>query len=291
MGARLKVAVLGSLVLMAASVGVAGAGTPRDDSTTTTTATTTTTTATTTTTTAPVVTVNPFTTPAAARYLAARTNMVTAAVYDVSSGRTYLYNPGVRERTASMVKIDILADLLWESQEDHQPLTAREQSLATTMIEDSDNDSATALWNQVGGRDAIDAFNEMIGYSQTVPNYTWGAIETTPADELKLLKVIVLANHVLTTASRDYEMTLMENVASSQRFGVAVGPPAAATVGLKDGWYPETDTGWQLNSAGFVHYRGRFYLAVIMNTYNPDETYGIDTLDEISQLIWSGLRP
>jgi hypothetical protein len=59
--------------------------------------------------------VDPFTGQAVAAYLKNRTNLVTAAVYDVRSGRTYLYNPDVDEQTASMAKIDILADLLYET--------------------------------------------------------------------------------------------------------------------------------------------------------------------------------
>ena len=36
----------------------------------------------------------------------------------------------------------------------------------------------------------------------------------------------------------------MEGVIASERFGLGWGPPTKAAVGLKDGYYPETDTGW-----------------------------------------------
>ena len=63
--------------------------------------------------------------------------MVTAAVYNVATGATFTYHNGYHERTASIVKIDILADLLYESQHSGKPLTAKQQSLATSMIEAS----------------------------------------------------------------------------------------------------------------------------------------------------------
>jgi hypothetical protein len=226
-----------------------------------------------------------------AAYLRSRTDVVTAAVFDVKDGVTFTYHNGIRERTASIVKVDILADLLYEAQEHDQPLTAKEQSLAYSMIEDSNDQAATALWAQIGGRDAIDAFNALIGFKNTVPSWSWGDIETTPLDQLQLLKVIALPNAILNTASRTYEMNLMLNVIASERFGLGWGSPVGATVGVKDGYYPELTTGWQLNTTGFVKFHGRFYLATIMCAENPNEGYGISTLTTISRDIWKYLKP
>jgi beta-lactamase class A len=235
--------------------------------------------------------VNPFTVQAVAAYLKNRTNLVTAAVYDVRSGRTYLYNPDVDEQTASMAKIDILADLLYETQRAHRSLTTRENLLSTKMIEFSNNRAANQLWTDIGGRDSIDSFNTLIGFKQTFPSYDWGRIETTSRDQVQLLKAIVLPNTILTVASRAYEMELMEDVTPGQQFGLGWGLPARVNVGLKDGWYLESGTGWQINTSGYVQYKGRLYLATIMCTNNPDETYGVSTVTTLSRLIWENLRP
>ena len=135
---------------------------------------------------------------AVAAYLKNRTNLVTEAVYDVRSGRTYLYNPDVHEQTASMVKINILADLLYETQRAHRSLTTRENLLSTKMIEFSNNRAANQLWPDIGGRDSIDSFDTLIGFKQTFPSYDWGRIETTSRDQVQLLKAIVLPNTILT---------------------------------------------------------------------------------------------
>jgi len=235
--------------------------------------------------------VDPFDNPVFRDYLSSRNDLVTIGVYDVVSKRTYLYYPNVRERTASMEKIDILADLLYIAQVEHRALTPTQEDLATSMIERSSNSAANVLWKLVGGRNSVDAFNTMIGFTQTFPSWAWGTIETTALDQLQLLKVIALPNATLTNASRYYEMNLMEHVATYQRFGVGTGTPSSATVGLKNGWYPETDTGWQLNSTGFVFDMNRSYLITVMCTFNPDETYGIETLNAVARFVWDYLRP
>jgi hypothetical protein len=286
-----------SFLVVAVAPLVAGAdsttttSTPATTSTATTSTSTTSTSTTTSTTGPPVREVDPFNVAPFARYLEHRGGVVTAAVYDVDSGRTYLYDSGVHERTASIVKIDILATALYQSQEAHRSFTARQQEMAAAMIEDSNDHDATLLWNAVGGRDAIDDFNTMIGFHSTIPSWSWGDIETTPRDQLQLLKAIVLPNDVLDTASRDYEMGLMEGVVPSERFGLGWGSPARALVGVKDGYYLEATTGWQLNTTGFVRYQGRFYLATVMTASNPDEEYGIDTVTTVSRDIWRFLKP
>src|SRR5579863_3069189 len=107
---------------------------------TTTTSTTSSTSVVTTTTTPPTSTLpsrieDPFHSASLAAYLATRSDNVTAALYDVSTHRTYIYRPDVDEITASMEKMDILAVLLWEHQSSHTALSAHEETLATKMME------------------------------------------------------------------------------------------------------------------------------------------------------------
>jgi hypothetical protein len=234
---------------------------------------------------------NPFTSRATAQYLKSREGLVTAAVYNVGTGASFTYHNGYHDRTASIVKIDILADLLYESQHSGRALTARQQTLASSMIEASNDKAATKLWAEIGGRDAIDSFNTLVGFTSTVPSWSWGDISTTPLDQLQLLKVIALPNGILDAASREYEVDLMDHVIGGQQFGLGWGSPAQATVAVKDGWYHEIPTGWQVNTTGFVQYQGRFYLVTILTASDPDETYGIDTVTTLSSDIWKYLLP
>ncbi len=234
---------------------------------------------------------NPFTTPAARAFLAGVTGRLTAGVYDLNSHLTYLYHPGIPEYTASLVKIDILATLLHEAQVGGHPLSARQQRLATSMIEDSSNPAASVLWAQAGGRDAVAAFDQAVGMTQTIPSWSWGAIATTPRDQLRLLRVITQPNALLNPAARAFEGSLMAQVVGFERFGVGWGVRAGAVVEMKDGWYHEPRVGWQVNSAGLVREGARAYLVAMMINDGPSESADMATLTTLAHLIDAGLRP
>jgi len=86
--------------------------------------------------------------PLIGQYLARRPGAVTAAIYDVNSNQSWSYNGGMRNDTASIVKVDILEARLHQT---HGQLSSHERRLAAAMIEQSDNNAATALWNEDGG--------------------------------------------------------------------------------------------------------------------------------------------
>ena len=230
---------------------------------------------------------DPFASPQITSYLQGRSGEITAALYNVTTGETYTYHPGVAQATASMVKIDILAALLYKTQNQHRSLTPQESKAVTAMIEASDNDAASSLFDEVGQMPGLASFNSTIGMSETVGNWGWGLTKTTPVDQLSLLKTIVLPNSVLAPSSQSYEQNLMEHVYDNERFGVAQGPPSSARVGLKNGWYNEPTTGWQINSAGYVQLGSTFYFLVIETAHNPGQIYGEQTTSGLSSLIWS----
>jgi hypothetical protein len=86
-------------------------------------------------------------------------------------------------------------------------------------------------------------------------------------------------------------MTLMEDVISSERFGLGWEFTREGYGWAQDGWYRETVTGWQLDTSGFVRYQGRFYLVTILTTENPNENYGVSTLTTIASDVWKFLKP
>jgi beta-lactamase class A len=237
---------------------------------------------------------------AAASYASTRAGTVMAAVYDVGTGQSWYLGSGRPQAEASVVKLDILETLL--AQQDRSTptgLPAGYQSLlAQQMIEDSDNDAATSLWNAVGGAAGIRNFNTAAGLTATAPSPCvvcagfpwpgWGLTPTTPADQIALLRQLVEASTLLTDAERHFALSLMENVTPSQRWGVSGGVPAQVTVALKNGWLPlnQAGTDWQINSVGWVSGRGRDYLMAVLSTGNPDEQYGIDTIDHLAAIVW-----
>ena len=236
---------------------------------------------------------------AAAAYVSGRAGTVLAAVYDVGTGRAWRLGQGQPQAEASVVKLDVLETLLSER---GPGLSDGDRSLTGQMIENSDNDAATSLWDEVGGPARIRSFNARAGLTHTSPSSCvvcpgfawpgWGLTTTTPDDQIALLKQLVLPNSVLTSTESDYALSLMENVTPSQRWGISGGVPAQATVALKNGWLPLQGAGsdWQVNSVGRVSGSGRDYLIAVLTTGNPSEQYGVDTIERLAALAWQGMH-
>ena len=239
---------------------------------------------------------------AAASYAADRSGSVLAAVYDVSTGQSWRLGDGPPQAEASVVKLDILEALL--AKQAGTALSAGDQSLSQSMIEDSDNDAATSLWDEAGGATGIGAYNDSAGLSGTTPSACvtcagfawpgWGLTTTVPQDQLSLLRQLIAPGPrpLLSDAQRGYALSLMENVAPGQRWGVTGGVPAGVRVALKNGWLPLNDanTDWQINSVGWISGDGRDYLVAVLTTGNPTEQYGIDTINALSSRIWTAMR-
>jgi len=236
--------------------------------------------------------------PSVQAYLAGRTGKVQVAVYDLATGQEWSLGDGAPQAEASIVKLDILETLLTQRP---SGLTSSDDSLAHQMIEDSDNNAATSLWDAVGGSAGIRTYNAKAGLSQTTPSTCvqcpnfpwpgWGLTTTTPEDQITLLRRVVQAGGPLDATARSYALSLLENVTDSQRWGVSGGVPAGVTVALKNGWLPldAANQDWQINSVGWVSGGGRDYLLAMLSTGNPSEQYGIDTLDSVGSMVWHAL--
>jgi Beta-lactamase enzyme family len=239
---------------------------------------------------------------AAAAYLASRDGGVLAAVFDVRTGQSWRLGDGPPQAEASVVKLNILETLL--ARHGAAVLPPADRGLARAMIEDSDNDAATSLWEEAGGAAGLTAYNDRAGLPGTTPSPCvdctgfpwpgWGLTTTVPQDQLTLLKQLVAPGPrpLLSPAARSYALSLMEHVVAGQRWGVSGGVPAGVTVALKDGWLPLNSAGtdWQVNSIGWVSGDGRDYLVAVLSTGDPSEQYGIGTINRLSALIWSALR-
>jgi beta-lactamase class A len=225
-------------------------------------------------------------------YLGTRAGNKSVAVFDATTGANYSVAPQSSFVTASIVKVDILATLLRLAQDAHRGLTSQEQATATRMIEFSDNSAATTLWNEVGGGVGVARFNRLVGMPSTVPGSggLWGLTRTTAPDQVQLLRVAAYHNAVLGDPQRLYLQTLMQQVTSSQRWGVSGGVPSGVNVAIKNGWLP-VGGGWQINSIGHIFGNAKDYVIAVLTSGNPSMGYGITTVQGVSALVWSGLTP
>ncbi len=209
---------------------------------------------------------------------------VSVAVLDVGSGASATYGSGSFD-TASIVKVDILAALLLRAQDAGRQLTAQEKAYATAMIENSDNDSATALWNAIGRAGGLDAANERFGLTGTEggDGALWGLTQTTAADQLTLLQQVFGEDSELSEASRAYLQGLMGRIAVGQQWGVSAVADGSSWA-LKNGWLPRSTTGlWDVNSIGRVTVDGQDYLVAVLSNGNASQAQGITLVEAAAQ--------
>jgi hypothetical protein len=238
--------------------------------------------------------VDPLTTTDAKNWVASRSGQVSAAVENLKTGQEWLLDPNARDQTASIIKADILETLLYQAEQSGQPITSVETSVPQGMIEASDNDDATSLWDTINGASGISQYNTLAGLTQTTPNTQgfWGETLTSAADQIKILRQLAQPSKLLTPAAQAYQLGLMENVDLDENWGVSGGVPQGVTVALKNGWVPLTsNTDWEVNSIGWIKGDSRDYLLAVLTDNDPSEQYGINTINKFAADVYANLGP
>ncbi|HKV84184.1 MAG TPA: serine hydrolase [Ktedonobacterales bacterium] len=201
--------------------------------------------------------------PDLASYLTSQGQNASAVVYDLTRGQYYTYNASGQFIMASSAKVPIMLTFLAMTEAQNREPDDNEMYLLTTMIENSDNDSAQALFDEIGGAPAMSNFLSSVGVGGIAPNPDgWGYSTTTPMAMVQLL-TLLRTGKVLTAQDRGLALNLMENVESDQQTGVGDTAPAGATVALKDGWVPGPDNLWAMNSSGIVTLGSETYIIAV----------------------------
>jgi Beta-lactamase enzyme family len=212
------------------------------------------------------------------------------AVDDLTTGSQEAYRGTEEFVTASIVKVDVLVTLLYQAQEAGQALTGEDQDLATTMIENSDNDSASDLYDDVGGAEAIDEANRVCGLSQTTVGTDgyWGLTTTTVADQIRLLRVVFTRPSPLSPASQEYIQSLMSQVEAGQQWGVTAAADPGTRFMVKNGWLPNPSL-WEINSIGEVTRDGQQMLIAVLSDDNASEAAGISLVEDVAKTAASAM--
>jgi hypothetical protein len=188
--------------------------------------------------------------------------------------------------TASIVKVDVLATLLLQAHDNGTTLTAAQRTLATSMIENSDNDATTTLWGQIGGASGLDAANKTFGLTDTVAGADgdWGLTQTTAKDQLKLLSVVFGDDSPLAADAQAYLRELMGNVEADQQWGVSAAADSGSPVELKNGWLQRSATGlWDVDSVGEVTVGGDSVLIAVTSNGSSTESAGIGLVESVAE--------
>ena len=227
------------------------------------------------------------------RYLAKRVSGASLVMVDRTTGATYRYRPTSVYVTASVVKVDILATLLLQSQRAHRKLTAAQRADAEVMIRRSDNQAADRLYTRVGAAAGVDAANRRLKLRHThavngrcIDLLCWSLTRTTADDQVRLLQDLVRGGGPLNAKNRAYVLGLMSRVSKEQSWGVRAAARKGDEVANKNGWMTHQADGdrWAINSIGRVRGHGHDFLVAVLTAHNPSEGYGISTAEHMVAL-------
>jgi hypothetical protein len=214
-------------------------------------------------------------------YLNSLGSNVGAVVYDITHQRMYTYNSTSPFITASAIKVPIMVTFLDALEQQEREPTDDEMNLLTSMIENSNNDSASALFVAVGKSAGISSYMQKIGVSGLSPDDdSWGYSTITPQAMVNLL-TLLHKGKILNSNHRALAFNLMENVESDQRIGVGDTAPHNATVALKDGWVTDEDNLWAMNSSGIVTLGNETYIISVYTQEQPTLKIGQDIARKI----------
>ncbi|MFJ3989237.1 serine hydrolase [Streptomyces sp. NPDC090032] len=224
--------------------------------------------------------------------LAGRKGTVAVGLHDRTTNTTCSLRATSSYDSASVVKVTVLATLLWDAKKTNRYLTSREASLATAMITKSDNAATTSLWKQLGTT-KVKGFLKAAGMTRTVPGSGgyWGLTQIDVQDEQKLLSLVTAKNSVLSDNSRAYILKLMGKVVSSQRWGTPAGAPSSVAVHVKNGWLQRSTYGWRVHSIGAFSGGGHDYTISVLTHGNSTMSYGVDTIQGVAKVIHKDLTP
>ena len=197
---------------------------------------------------------------------------VAGAVLDVASGCSSRFGATDSFPTASTVKAEIMGAVFLSLQDQGiTTLDASTDALISAMIEESDNTSASALYDGLGGSGALQAYGRRLGMVTTDnADFAWGDDATSPDDQLRLLQTLLVGGGALSPAWVAQARHYMGSITPSEDWGVNSGAPTGSTVWLKNGWLFNDGSiigrvgYWRINSIGAVRLpNGRIYVIAV----------------------------
>jgi beta-lactamase class A len=217
--------------------------------------------------------------PQLATYLARIGDNAGVVIYDVTRQRYYIYNSSNPFIVASSMKVPIMLTFFDALEQQGQEPDDDQMNVLTTMIENSDNDSASDLYyNELNGAESITSYMQKIGVNGLDPDANaWGYSTITPQTMVDLL-TLLYEGKILTRQDRATAYNLMENIEPDQQVGVGDTAPNGFIVAMKDGWVTGPDNLWAMNSSGIVMSHKETY---IISAYTQEQ----QSLDDGQEIV------
>jgi beta-lactamase class A len=207
--------------------------------------------------------------PKLAHYLAQQGANVSTLLYDVTRQRYYNYQSTNLLIAASSIKVPIMLTFLDMIERQRRTITSNELMLLTTMIENSNNTSASILYyNKIGSAKGISTFMTRIGIDGIQPDAAaWGYSLINPQAMVSLLTKLH-AGAILNAGHRQLALYLMQHIEADQRIGVGDTAPRSASVAMKNGWVVGPNNLWVMNTSGIVTLKKETY---ILSVYTQNQ--------------------
>ena len=211
---------------------------------------------------------------AAQRLARSRQGIVAFAVLDQKE-RLRGLSRTQRFPSASVVKAMMMVAVLRRAA--GRRLSDRARSLLWPMITRSDNDTASAIYMEIGDR-GLNAVARAAGMRRFKPSSVWGRSQITAADQVRFF---IQIDKLVPPEHRRYARKLLSSIVKPQRWGI---PPVAKSKGLKTffkgGWVPGITHQVALIERG----RSRVALAVLTKGA-PSYEYSHETIARIAKRV------
>ena len=209
---------------------------------------------------------------------------ISVLVLDRNTGRSISngYNSAIT--TASVAKLFIADDLLYQAAAQHSQLSPDDRKALDLMLEASDDDAGEAFWSRDGGDDIVTRVASRYGLKSTGPGNDgrWWNTVTTPDDLARYYDMLLNGAGGLPRDQADLIVGDLSQSASEgvdgypQRFGIPDGL-YAERVAVKQGWMCCIGDDWMHLSTGVIG-PDRRYVMVVESLQNTDDRTARNTI-------------
>ena len=229
------------------------------------------------------------------RYLRHLPGSIGIVLDDRSTGATWRNgNATTLYPAASTIKLAMMTDLLLRNRAGNIALTPGDRAEMFQALYTSNDDDATALWNQFEDASFIGRIRAFGMHStQFTSAAFWGDVDTTPQDLSNLISYVL---DKTPPKVRNYLVYRLQHVSAlDQQWGVwGAGPQNHP--GNKDGWEqnPNGYGVWITNTVGFAGPSQQYTLAIMYNLGSYAESgdsgfhYGTNKLTQIAAMLFQG---
>ncbi len=180
--------------------------------------------------------------------------------------------------SASAVKAMLLVAYLRAGDVSDRELTDSERGLLGSMIEQSDNASADAIFATVGEAGLNDVA-AAAGMHNFVSSPYWGGSGITAGDQAAFLGRI---ERYVPKRHEAFALDVLASVIDDQRWGIADAVPRGWEVHFKGGWYPASD-GWRVTQVATLRRHDRAFAVAVLSAGDPSFEYGQETIEGVAK--------